>query len=247
MSQADLNALEREVELTRARFADDLARLRSPRNLAAFKEDLWAQARETKDEMIDKTKEAAGDAARRILAELKARAAANPAAALALGAGLAWRLVHRPPIATLLVGVGLVGLLRTSPSQTKHDRGVAGLAAQTSALADAARRKVLDWGAQASDAAREVTTQIAEKVASAADRTSDALHDVGHTTRESVARVADNAAFVSDRASSRLRAAIPSRDDRDTYLLGAAALAVTAAVGIAFQRRAQEDTRPPLS
>jgi hypothetical protein len=261
MSQADLNALEREVELTRARFADDLARLRSPRNLAAFKEDLWAQARETKDEMIDKTKEAASDAARRILAELKARAAANPAAALALGAGLAWRLVHRPPIASLLVGVGLIALLRTSPSQTNlqthmdpyaddakpHDRDGAGLAAQTSALADAARRKVLDWGAQASDAAREVTTQIAEKVASAADRTSDALHDAGHTTRESVARVADNAAFVSDRASSRLRAAIPSRDDRDTYLLGAAALAVTAAVGIAFQRRAQEDTRPPLS
>jgi hypothetical protein len=38
MSQADLNALEREVEQTRARFANDLARLRSRRNLAAFKE-----------------------------------------------------------------------------------------------------------------------------------------------------------------------------------------------------------------
>jgi hypothetical protein len=49
MSQADLNALEREVELTRAKFADDLARLRAPHTLAAFKDDLWAHARETKD------------------------------------------------------------------------------------------------------------------------------------------------------------------------------------------------------
>jgi hypothetical protein len=89
MSQADLNALEREVEQTRARFANDLARLRSPRNLEAFKEDIWAQARETKDEVIVKNKEAASDAAQRILAELKARAAANPTAALALGAS-AW-------------------------------------------------------------------------------------------------------------------------------------------------------------
>jgi hypothetical protein len=247
MSQADLNALEREVEQTRARFANDLARLRSPRNLAAFKEDLWAQARETKDEVIVKTKEAASDAAQRVLAELKARAAANPAAALALGAGLAWRLVHRPPIATLLVGVGLIGLLRTSPSQTKHDCGGAGLASQDSALADAAKQKVRDWGAQASDAARIAATQIAGEAASVADRTSHALHDARDAARESLTWVADNAEFVSDRASSRLRAAIPSRDDRDTYLLGAAALAVTAAVGIAFQRRAQEDTRPPLS
>src|SRR5512133_1746432 len=62
MSAAELNALEREVELTRARFASDLARLRSPHNLAEFKEDLWAHARETKDG---------------VLAEVKARAAAN--------------------------------------------------------------------------------------------------------------------------------------------------------------------------
>jgi hypothetical protein len=40
MSAAELNAIERDVELTRARFANDLARLRSPHNLAEFKEDL---------------------------------------------------------------------------------------------------------------------------------------------------------------------------------------------------------------
>jgi hypothetical protein len=246
MSQGDLNALEREVELTRARFANDLARLRSPHNLAAFKEDLWAEARETKDG---------------ILADLKARAAANPAAVLALGAGVAWRLFHRPPIATVLVGLGLVGLLRTSPGQTTSqthmdpyaedprplDRGDTGLASQASALAGAAKQRVQDWAALASDAAREATTQIGEKAASMADSASGALHDARDTVQESVTRVADNAASVTNRASSTLRAAIPGRDERDTYLLGAAALAVAAAVGIAVQRRAQEDTRPPLS
>ena len=40
MSQADLNALEREVELTRAKFAHDLARLRSPHTLAELPNDL---------------------------------------------------------------------------------------------------------------------------------------------------------------------------------------------------------------
>ena len=47
MSATELNALE--VELTRARFASDLARLRS---IAEFKEDLWAQARETKEGVL---------------------------------------------------------------------------------------------------------------------------------------------------------------------------------------------------
>ena len=59
MSQPDLDELERDVEQARARFADDLARLKSPRNLSAFKGDLWAEATQTKDELIEKTKEAA--------------------------------------------------------------------------------------------------------------------------------------------------------------------------------------------
>jgi hypothetical protein len=90
MSDADLNTLEREVEITRAKFAHDLARLRSPHSLAEFKEDLWAHARGTKDGIV---------------ADLKARAAANPAALAAVAAGVAWRLFHRPPIAQLADGI----------------------------------------------------------------------------------------------------------------------------------------------
>jgi hypothetical protein len=253
MSAAELNALEREVELTRARFANDLARLRSPHNIARFKEELWAQARDTREG---------------VLADLKARAAANPLAVAALAAGVAWRLFHRPPIATLLVGFGLVGLLRTSPSQADYAFAEEVFEpeewrSRASAFADAAKEKVQDWSAQASQAAQDAKTQVAETAKSMADRASDALRDAGatarnrlqdagdtardrwrdagDTTRPRITRISDDAASVSDRASTGLRAAMPDRDDRDNILLGAAALAVTAAVGIAFQRRAQKD------
>ena len=78
---------------------------------------------------------------------------------------------------------------------------------------------------------------------SVADWASAMLHDAGDAARDTMAQIADKTVSVADRASHRLRDTIPDRDDRDTYLLGAAALAVAAAVGIAYHRRAQEDTR----
>lgn len=250
MSQAELNALERDVEQARAKLADDLARLRSPANLARFKDDLWAEARETKDELVDKTKEAAKDGAQRLLAELKDRVAANPVATMAIGAGLAWRLVHRPPIATLLVGLGLIGLARTAPSQ-RRSQSYMGMGDEdpvpvrrnqtgTEAFADAAKEIVEDWSAQAGDAARETAAQIADKASAAADRAVEALHDARAATRNTVAQVADKTGSIASRASQTLRDAVPDRDERDAYLLGAAALAVAAAVGIAYQRRDRE-------
>jgi hypothetical protein len=134
----------------------------------------------------------------------------------------------------------LVGLLRTSPSQADYAKAddffdPKEWTSRTSAVTDAAKQKVEDWSAQASQAAREAKTQVAETAASMAERTSDALLDAGDTARDRVTRLATS---FSDQASARLHAAMPDRDDRDNYLLGAAALAVAAAVGIAFQRRA---------
>src|SRR6478752_2880508 len=297
MSNAELNALERDVEQARARFADDLARLRSPSTLARFKDDAWAEARDTKDELVGKTKEAAKDGAQRLFTELKERAAANPVAALAIGAGLAWRLVHRPPIATLLVGMGVVGLLRTSPARNSetymglhdedprllHRYGASepGLAARAGELADVVKDKVQDWSAEAGDAARATATQVAEtttavverasralrdvrdvardtaanvgdRATAMAERASDGLHDAKNTARitaaqdasdtvrETVAHMADKAAVLGQQASHRIYEALPDKEDRDTYLLGAAALAVAAAVGIAYQRRSPQ-------
>jgi hypothetical protein len=231
MSGADLNAIEREVERSRAKFTNDLARLRSPHNIAEFKEDLWAHVRETKDG---------------ILADLKARAVANPAAVAALTAGVAWRLFHRPPIATLLVGLGLVGLLRRSPSQADYANAEDFFdgeqwTSRAGTFADAAKQKVLDWSAEAGEAARKAKTQITEGAASVAERTSDALHDAGDAARDRMTRLADDAASLSDKTSARVSAAMRDRETRDNYLLGAAALAVAAALGIAFQRRAGQE------
>jgi len=230
---------------------------------------------------------------------------------LAIGAGLAWRLVHRPPIATLLVGMGVVGLLRTSPARnlepymgfhdedprllSRYGASEPGLAARAGELADVVKDKVQDWSADAGDAARATATQVAEATTAVAERASRALRDVrdvardaaenvgehataaaeraadglhdarntaritaagvsdkaaavagqasqavqdaSDTVRETVAHMADRAAVVGQQASARLHDAMPDREHRDTYLLGAAALAVAAAVGVAYQRR----------
>jgi len=102
MTQTELDVLEREVEDARGRLRLDLARLRSPGTMARMKDDV-----------TERVTGAAQDSAHGVLDEIKARAAANPVAALAIGAGLAWRLARHPPIATLLVGAGLWGLLKT--------------------------------------------------------------------------------------------------------------------------------------
>jgi hypothetical protein len=246
MSSADLNALEREVELTRAKFADDLARLRSPENLARFKEDLWAHARDRKDGIV---------------ADWKARAAANPLAVAAVAAGVGWRLFQRPPIATLLVGLGLLGLVRTSPSPEDYANAEdlfdpSRWPARAGNVADTAKQKMQEWSTQAGEAARDVArgagAQIAETAASVRDRASDALRDAGgmararlhdarDTARAKMSEFAESTALISDQTSARVRAAIPDEADRDTLLLGAAALAVAAAVGMAAQRRGHEE------
>jgi hypothetical protein len=69
------------VECARARLTNNLSTLCSVDTYTAFKE--------------------ARSALPRIVKNVKARAAANPAAALAIGAGLTWRVIQRPPITPL--------------------------------------------------------------------------------------------------------------------------------------------------
>lgn len=83
MVDAFLLKYERDVEQSRARLTQDLAVLCSPETFASFTDDLKQEAFETKDALWE---------------DVKARAAANPAAVIAIGAGLAWRLLQRPPM-----------------------------------------------------------------------------------------------------------------------------------------------------
>jgi hypothetical protein len=248
MSQAQLAALERDVEQARARFAQDLARLRSPATFSAFKHELAAE----KDELVDKVKDATRDKAQQIFNDLKDKAIANPAAALAIGAGLAWRMVHRPPIASLLVGLGLVSLLRTSSAQSSqpymdlYDEDPAarwkdkGFGARASEVAKSVREKVQEWSAEASETARETVSQLTEKTSSLAGRASETARTTAAQVSDKAAVLSDKAAGMANKASTALYDAVPERETRDRFLLGTAALAVAAAVGIAYQRRQEE-------
>jgi polyhydroxyalkanoate synthesis regulator phasin len=248
MSEAELNVLERDVEQARARFAGDLARLRSPATLSNFQDDLWAQASETKDDLVEKAKEAATDGVQRLVSDLKEKAAANPAAALAIAAGLAWRLVHRPPIASLLVGIGLFSLWRTTPSEGE------GLVPRAADLAGQVKETLQEWSAGAT----ENLTQIADKASVAAEEAYASARDTvskvkTHVTvaadqaagsvQETMTHIRDQASAAGAKTSAAVRAITPNAEARDNLLLGAAALAVAAAVGIAYQRRSADETK----
>ena len=77
---------EKAVEQSRVKLSEDLAILCSPETRAAFTDDLKHEALDIKDALWEK---------------LKARAASNPAAVTAIGAGLIWHLLRNPPITAL--------------------------------------------------------------------------------------------------------------------------------------------------
>src|SRR4029450_14055418 len=90
---------KRKVAARGAKLASDLSILRSPQTYREFGAELKSNAKSAVQRAID---------------DLKERAAANPSAALAIGAGLGWRLIKHPPIATALIGAGVLSLWRTT-------------------------------------------------------------------------------------------------------------------------------------
>jgi hypothetical protein len=220
MSQANLDDLERDVEDARIRLLHDVGRLRAPATLSGFKDDVVAKAQEVRDQWVHKATDAASSSVQRIWSDLVDRASANPGAALVIAAGLAWRLAHRPPIATLLVGVGLAGLLRTNPSKSPSP-----FITRAAALGGTAR----DWGG----ALNETVRGWAEETRDAAGAT---FSQVSKSASETYSLVSTTAANVTGQASEIAETVSPNGDARDAYLLGAAILAIGAATVIAFQR-----------
>jgi gas vesicle protein len=270
MSDTSLRDHERAVEQARARLADDLATLRSPGTFSAFANDLKHEALDAKDAILDNTKIAVQSTLNSVLEDIKAKAAANPAAALAIGAGLAWRFIRNPPIATALVGVGLFSLLRTDASAPKNGyepdyveegkqrlkeqagevfakaKEVAGdvqgaVAAKASDLTDVAANKVQDWGDQALDAAREISAAVKARASTAADELRRTQHDVTNYVQETAGHATDRADRLVRETVAVGQRALNDTDSRDKLLLGVAGLAVAAALGIAFQKRITEN------
>ncbi len=240
MSRAELNALEREVEAARARVAGDLARLRSPSTISEFKGKLLAEARQSKDQLLEKSSDYVKNTAQDVLSDLKGRAAANPAAALAVGAGLAWQLLRHPPIASILVGAGIFGLMKTRPDP---DMDVAaGMARQAYDASSFVTERVQSWTADATQVAREAGGNMVDNVSALTDQVSETAANAGEVARTSVTQMAANASAAGGRVAAAVADGLPEKEVRDQFLLGAAAIAIAAAIGIASQRRFQQDS-----
>ncbi len=271
MSDGELNRLELEVEDARARLAADLNSLRAPETFASFKSELAAEVQHAKDDWIAKTRGMVNEGATRVLDDLKARAAANPLAAGAIGAGLIWHLLRHPPITTILIGMGVYGLMRTEPNERDVVTPVFSRAQQIAAsttnkvteLVDAAR-EVVDHTSEVARSFGNRAADVAGSVASQAAGVAGSLANKGADTAQSAAEIADSAmerfgAWTGQKreaateALSQLEAqadALSERtarrainiasENRDGILLGAAAIGLVAAVGVAYGRQAAE-------
>jgi hypothetical protein len=237
MSSAELDVLEREVEAARAKFAADIGRLRDPRSYRLLKDDLLIEAKQTKDELLEKARSAASDAARDLLNQAKEKAIANPAAAAAIGAGLAWRLFTHPPIASILVGVGLVSLLRTTPHQPAFNGHGKTVGAQISDAATSAKDAVRGWADGVGDDLQERAGEIKRGAAHAAQDLAQQARETVHDAQAAVQRAAEGARAQAAEAATAVQDAFADQQTRDNLLLGVAALAVAAAVGISYQQR----------
>jgi uncharacterized phage infection (PIP) family protein YhgE len=199
MSTLELDRLEADVAVARERVVADVARLRSPAAFEEFKEDI---------------SQTFSDTAQRTMVGLKNRAAANPAAVLAISAGLLWRFARRPPIASLLVGVGLASLLRTSA-----DSPPSPVVTRSGELLQAANEKASELTEQA----RALGAQAREAAAATAATVSQTAGRIADQAAQTTARVTGQAARASEDAREAAARMSGQATDAATRLSGQAA------------------------
>jgi ElaB/YqjD/DUF883 family membrane-anchored ribosome-binding protein len=240
---SEVDALERDVEAARARLVNRVAQLHSP-PLSEVKDELVAEATEYKDQAIDQAKQKLTDTIDGFVSDMKRRAADNPIAVAAIGAGIAWRLWQKPPIATLLVGAGVAALFgRSSVHEIEvnpYDRarpssyvpgGVGGYGYGTTA--GAIEQKVIGGATVALETARGKAGELRDK---ASELTQSALRSAGEF-RDNVVRSAgefrdsavqsatglrDNVARSADDLAASARQTAGDLQRRATYSSGQA-------------------------
>jgi gas vesicle protein len=250
LSDANIRRLELEVETAREKLATDLSRLRSPAAYADFRTGLKQDAEEVKDLIVDQAKSTTQSTLQRMVDDLKAKAAANPAATLAIGAGIAWRVFRHPPIATALIGAGLFSLLRTPPARVSGN-GTADyfshanerLKEQATELAGEVKDQAAAIASDVKDHAIAMAEAVKEQSAQIAGASKEKMRQWSADVEGAVRQVPDHAASLVHQAS-RATQSLYDQDPRDKILLGTAGLAVMAALGVAYQRRnAELDSR----
>ena len=221
-----IDELERDVEQARARVAADIARLRAPETYEAAKTGVMDRVFGYRDQVRDN----ATGYGEGMIETIKAKAAANPLAVAAIGAGIAWRLYKHPPVTTVLVGLGLASLLRTDPDDdSMHPRK----------LMEAASEKAVELKERATAQAMELRDRASEQVQDLRDAAVGAVEEkVGEWTGDVGAQnrtrdVVSVGASTTNSLQPLFRNGCPSQERRDAYLLGIAALAVGGAVALA--------------
>ncbi len=254
MMSASLHQLEQDVETARRKLTSDLATLRAPATVSEFTEGLKNEAYDVKDALIDKAKSSAHTMLEEFVDDLKGKAAANPAAALAIAAGVAWQMIRRPPIASALVGLGLVSLWRTSPvvsnKQTADylSEAKGRLAEQASDLAgaikdeavslkDTVAEKATDFAGAAKEQMQEWSAATKSAVGLAAAEVGDQASSLLKQTAKSASESAESVKRAADEWTKPARATLEDPETRDKLLLGVAGVAVVAALSFACQRR----------
>jgi len=248
-----IKAREADVERARVKLDRDLHALRSPATFATFKQAVTDETIRAKDDVVESLKSKAQSNLENLVEDLKGKATANPGAALAIGAGLAWHFARNPPIATALIGFGLYSLLRTRPStysgfaQARENLGhqVAGLASSAADAAlsakDAVAAKANEATASSIEAATSLAATAGEKVDTLRSRTTELLHDARDVVSDTSARASEAAVTAIEDIKTRV-SATAELENRDKVLLGVAGVAVSAALGIALQRRLQYES-----
>ncbi|MCO5070437.1 MAG: hypothetical protein M9944_04410 [Rhizobiaceae bacterium] len=231
MGDSDLRQLELEVEAARAKLTSDIAALRAPGALSSLTEDIKEVVADKRDAFIDEARDRINSTVSGFIENVKEKAVANPMAAVVIGAGIAWHVIRRPPVAIALVGGGLYSLLRTSPGPL-----IGG--------GDPFTRARQNLGAQAHDIA-EAAGSIGEDVA---ERTKDAAMGAARKAKDAVAssisRVMPDAEPDLEDYEEEMADAMSAMDERpapssstDKLFLGVAGLAVMTTVALIFSRR----------
>jgi hypothetical protein len=241
MSSISLRQHEHEVEQSRARLSHDLTVLCSPATLTAFTDDLKQEVFEQRDALWEK---------------IKARAASNPAAVMAIGSGLAWRLLRSPPIASALIGVGLWSLWKTQP-RTAYDASGRRLD-----YAEQSKEVLKEQAGQMFSAASDIAGKAQEAAVAkgsevwegAKERMQDWRENIGDSVAETASKLKTSGeALLTDIRAKRhdlrdemqeVAAAagdkVQDDDTRNTLLLAVAGVAIAGALGIACQKKISE-------
>lgn len=260
---------ERDVEHARSKLAQDLATLRSPATFSSFTDTLKHEALDAKDSLVEQAGDALHTKLNEFVEDLKAKAAANPAAALTIGAGIAWQLIRNPPIATALVGAGLYSLWRThafpaNRSDSEYlqqgrarlkeqvadfgsgamdvasDVGKA-VSAKTGELVDTATDKIQGWSRDAADSAAAAGATVKAQADSVVSAARRTVHDISDQAGSMRLRATAATTHMVDDTMRSGGEFIDKVGSRDNVLLGVAGLAVAAALGMAYQKRVSEE------